>query len=379
MASACVGTATAVSFVRGVRTTTGPATRTNTTSMVHGTWYRANSGQANVQAPSHAVPHAARWRRPRHALRPQHAARSSARLPKHGAVRVKRSTGVHYKVELAKIGASLLPIRARIKAFCDMAPIGAEKAGGGSLGAQRRKILGLFAPIFVGFRLLVSGETSARSAGKFWAPHAQKRPNSRSLQTAIRQLCGPAVAVREHKGSHQLDLGVARHVHAAQRLLLCLGRRREGLDPAPRLFDAAAVGVEHDDGAAGSIGREEAVQHARHVPRVLDLEDHVGRHDDVEAHDGAHALRHAVEHGVRGGELQRLHVPVADHHLGRAGHRARNARRARARTDLQHPLAAHVHVVAARAGRARHARGAPDLTAVAVPVARHARLLDEAQ
>eukprot|EP00964_Phaeocystis_antarctica_P011847 scaffold6549_cov71-Phaeocystis_antarctica.AAC.2 len=37
-------------------------------------------------APSHAVPHAARWRRPRHALRPQHAARSSARLPKHGAV-----------------------------------------------------------------------------------------------------------------------------------------------------------------------------------------------------------------------------------------------------------------------------------------------------
>eukprot|EP00964_Phaeocystis_antarctica_P027437 scaffold15486_cov60-Phaeocystis_antarctica.AAC.3 len=54
--------------------------------MVHGTWYRANSGQANVQAPSHAVPHAARWRRPRHALRPQHAFRSSARLPKHGAV-----------------------------------------------------------------------------------------------------------------------------------------------------------------------------------------------------------------------------------------------------------------------------------------------------
>eukprot|EP00964_Phaeocystis_antarctica_P161487 scaffold133393_cov79-Phaeocystis_antarctica.AAC.2 len=54
--------------------------------MAHGTWYRANSGQANVKAPSHAVPHAARWRRPRHALRPQHAARSSARLPKHGAV-----------------------------------------------------------------------------------------------------------------------------------------------------------------------------------------------------------------------------------------------------------------------------------------------------
>eukprot|EP00964_Phaeocystis_antarctica_P005976 scaffold3261_cov67-Phaeocystis_antarctica.AAC.18 len=54
--------------------------------MVHGTWYRANSGQANVKAPTHAVPHAARWRRPRHALRPQHAARSSARLPKHGAV-----------------------------------------------------------------------------------------------------------------------------------------------------------------------------------------------------------------------------------------------------------------------------------------------------
>ena len=70
----------------GVRTTTGRPTHTNKTGMVHGTWYRANSGQANVQAPSHAVPHAARWRRPRHALRPQHAARSSARLPKHGAV-----------------------------------------------------------------------------------------------------------------------------------------------------------------------------------------------------------------------------------------------------------------------------------------------------
>eukprot|EP00964_Phaeocystis_antarctica_P013116 scaffold7184_cov64-Phaeocystis_antarctica.AAC.4 len=54
--------------------------------MVHGTWYRANSGQANVQAPSSAVPHAAQWRRARHAHRPQHAPRSSARLPKHGAV-----------------------------------------------------------------------------------------------------------------------------------------------------------------------------------------------------------------------------------------------------------------------------------------------------
>eukprot|EP00964_Phaeocystis_antarctica_P085409 scaffold53944_cov76-Phaeocystis_antarctica.AAC.4 len=71
----------------GAEQTTGRPRDTNTTGMVHGTWYRANSGQANVQAPSHAVPHAARsWRRPRHALRPQHAARSSARLPKHGAV-----------------------------------------------------------------------------------------------------------------------------------------------------------------------------------------------------------------------------------------------------------------------------------------------------
>eukprot|EP00964_Phaeocystis_antarctica_P094286 scaffold61029_cov73-Phaeocystis_antarctica.AAC.1 len=43
-------------------------------------------GECIIKAPSHAVPHAARWRRPRHALRPQHAARSSARLPKHGAV-----------------------------------------------------------------------------------------------------------------------------------------------------------------------------------------------------------------------------------------------------------------------------------------------------
>ena len=41
----------------------------------HGTWYRANSGQANVRPPSSAVPHAAQWRRPRHALRHQHAAR----------------------------------------------------------------------------------------------------------------------------------------------------------------------------------------------------------------------------------------------------------------------------------------------------------------
>ena len=46
----------------------------------------------------------------------------------------------------------------------------------------------------------------------------------------------PRRTVREHKGSHQLHLGVARHVHAAQRLLLRLGRRREGLDTAPRVL-----------------------------------------------------------------------------------------------------------------------------------------------
>eukprot|EP00964_Phaeocystis_antarctica_P132491 scaffold96600_cov63-Phaeocystis_antarctica.AAC.3 len=69
------------------------------TDMVHGTWYRANSGQANVKAPSHAVPHAARWRRPRHALRPQHAARSSARLPKHGAVGRRGGTITTHKAD----------------------------------------------------------------------------------------------------------------------------------------------------------------------------------------------------------------------------------------------------------------------------------------
>ena len=67
-----------------------------------------------------------------------------------------------------------------------------------------------------------------------------------------------------------------------------------------------------------------------------------------------HARAHAVERGVLGRQPERHRVPIADHHLGRAAHRARDARRARAASHLEHALAAHVNV------RPADARGARD-------------------